>query len=249
MLGVFEIPRNRARSASCSRPATKRLAGSLFSKARFRLLRGRSTRITISVRTIFAPATIFAWGEPPQTPLFRVVFERGTRLRAFLVSTLQPGDSASSTRATRGCGRHPPLSFLTAAPPPRLSAPMLRKPPMRWIAVFVLVLIHPGLVLAGAALPEILAPVIAATLYLPLWPFAAMGLPFSRTPNPVVGPVRAFLVGSHLSPSGSSSGLWWFQSSFESADKARRRLLGSPNDIYRPIRTGWTDRLLLDSRN
>jgi hypothetical protein len=58
---------------------------------------------------------------------------------------------------------------------------MLRKPPLRWIAVFSLVLLHVVLVLAGGALPEILAPVIAATLYLPLSPFAAMGLPvFSR---------------------------------------------------------------------
>lgn len=48
---------------------------------------------------------------------------------------------------------------------------------MRWIAVFVLVLLHVALIAAGDALPAALAPAIAGTLYLPLWPLSALGIP------------------------------------------------------------------------
>lgn len=48
---------------------------------------------------------------------------------------------------------------------------------MRRIAVFFLVLVHLALIAAGDALPAALAPAIAATLYLPLWPLSALGIP------------------------------------------------------------------------
>lgn len=48
---------------------------------------------------------------------------------------------------------------------------------MRWIAVCVLVLAHVALVAAGDVLPAALAPAIAGTLYLPLWPLSALGMP------------------------------------------------------------------------
>lgn len=48
---------------------------------------------------------------------------------------------------------------------------------MRWIAVCVLVLAHVALIAAGDALPAALAPAIAGTLYLPLWPLSALGMP------------------------------------------------------------------------
>jgi hypothetical protein len=48
---------------------------------------------------------------------------------------------------------------------------------MRLIAVFGLILAHLALVATGDALPAAIAPVIAGTIYLPLWPLSAIGIP------------------------------------------------------------------------
>jgi len=48
---------------------------------------------------------------------------------------------------------------------------------MRWFAVISLIVVHLALVAAGDALPAAIAPAIAATIYLPLWPLSAAGIP------------------------------------------------------------------------
>jgi len=37
--------------------------------------------------------------------------------------------------------------------------------------------LHAALLALGASLPEVVAPVVAATAYLPLWPLASLGVP------------------------------------------------------------------------
>lgn len=50
-------------------------------------------------------------------------------------------------------------------------------PPPRLIALFSLVCAHGALVVLGPLLPESVAPVVAGTIYLPLWPLGSIGLP------------------------------------------------------------------------
>jgi hypothetical protein len=47
---------------------------------------------------------------------------------------------------------------------------------MRWLAAVALIVIHLALVATGDALPAAIAPAIAATIYLPLWPLSAIGV-------------------------------------------------------------------------
>jgi hypothetical protein len=48
---------------------------------------------------------------------------------------------------------------------------------MQWIAVSVLILIQLALVVIGDALPAAVASIVAGTIYLPLWPLSAIGIP------------------------------------------------------------------------
>jgi hypothetical protein len=52
-----------------------------------------------------------------------------------------------------------------------------RMPQMRWAAVLALLGAHGTLVALGDALSGVLAPVIAGTVYLPLWMLESVGLP------------------------------------------------------------------------
>lgn len=48
---------------------------------------------------------------------------------------------------------------------------------IRRIAISCLLLGHLALVATGDALPAAIAPVVAGTIYLPLWPLSALGIP------------------------------------------------------------------------
>jgi hypothetical protein len=48
---------------------------------------------------------------------------------------------------------------------------------MRWLAVSILVAVHLALVVLGDALPAVVVPAVAGTVYLPLWLLSAAGLP------------------------------------------------------------------------
>ncbi|WP_119291114.1 hypothetical protein [Azohydromonas sediminis] len=49
--------------------------------------------------------------------------------------------------------------------------------PSRWIAAAVLTALHVALVAAAHALPPAIAPLVAATVYGPLLPLSALGVP------------------------------------------------------------------------
>lgn len=55
---------------------------------------------------------------------------------------------------------------------------------MRQIAILGLILVHLALVAAGDALPAAIAPVVAGTIYLPLWPLSALGIPVFSPAEP-----------------------------------------------------------------
>jgi hypothetical protein len=48
---------------------------------------------------------------------------------------------------------------------------------MRRIATVFLILVHIVLVAACGRLPDTIAPAVAASIYLPLWPLSVVGLP------------------------------------------------------------------------
>jgi hypothetical protein len=80
-------------------------------------------------------------------------------------------------------------------------------PRLRSIAFFSLVCMHGALVALGPVLPESIAPAIAGTVYLPLWPLSSLGIP-------VFGQAES---GGWSEPSGLGwllvvgiwSALWW----------------------------------------
>lgn len=52
------------------------------------------------------------------------------------------------------------------------------------LAIAALVALHAGAVAFAGALPDAWAPALAATVYLPLWPLSAVGLPvFGPAPS------------------------------------------------------------------
>lgn len=74
---------------------------------------------------------------------------------------------------------------------------------MRALAALALTLVHGGFVAVAGRLPDALAAVLAGTVYGPLWPASALGLP-------VFGPVRS---GGWPGPSLSGWALlavFWF---------------------------------------
>lgn len=48
---------------------------------------------------------------------------------------------------------------------------------MRPIVILGIVSVHLALVAGASVLPDVIQPALAATVYLPLWPLAALGLP------------------------------------------------------------------------
>lgn len=48
---------------------------------------------------------------------------------------------------------------------------------MRPIVILGIVAVHLALVASAGSLPDAIQPALAATVYLPLWPLAALGLP------------------------------------------------------------------------
>lgn len=50
-------------------------------------------------------------------------------------------------------------------------------PPMRLIVLLSLLCAHAALIAFGDALPEVVAPAIAGSIYLPLWALQSLGLP------------------------------------------------------------------------
>lgn len=52
-----------------------------------------------------------------------------------------------------------------------------RRAQMRSIVILGIVSMHLGLVAGASVLPDAIQPALAATVYLPLWPLAALGLP------------------------------------------------------------------------
>ncbi|MET0349882.1 MAG: hypothetical protein ABW067_08850 [Rhizobacter sp.] len=68
----------------------------------------------------------------------------------------------------------------------------------RLLVVFALLTLHAMAVAFVGALPEHIGPALAATVYLPLWPLSALGLPvFGPTPS-----------GGWAGPSVLGWGLW-----------------------------------------
>jgi hypothetical protein len=53
----------------------------------------------------------------------------------------------------------------------------LRRAQIRSIVILGIVSAHLALVAGASALPDAIQPALAATVYLPLWPLAALGLP------------------------------------------------------------------------
>jgi hypothetical protein len=82
-----------------------------------------------------------------------------------------------------------------------------RTPSSRWAAVLGLLGAHAALVALGDVLPEALAPVVAGTVYLPLWLLEAVGLPvFGRAE---VGGWAAPNMLGWLLVAATWTTLWW----------------------------------------